>query len=100
MGKTGKKLPRFMPREASRTLLVLDERRREPLLEISDSDALAEGIDLSNPLPHEIDDAGGWKRGALAGRYLDLWDHLNAARGHGRVTKPDVDVFRFRLQPH
>ncbi|NTF18119.1 hypothetical protein G6L37_06850 [Agrobacterium rubi] len=95
MGKIGTKLPRFMPREASRASLLLLERRREPLEAIDDDAAMAEGIDLSNPLQHEQRPGGGWVPGALSNRYLDLWEHINAPRGHGRATKPLVDVFRF-----
>lgn len=97
MGRTGKKLPRFMPREASRASLVLVERCREPLEAIDDAGAIAEGIDLKDPLPHEQGADGDWLEGALSNRYLDLWDRINAPRGHGRATRPDVDVFRFSL---
>lgn len=97
MGKIGSKVPRFMPREASRVSLVLGERIREPLQAINDIGALAEGIDLSEPLAHEKGPDGDWLAGALSNRYLDLWDRINAPRGHGRDTEPDVDVFRFSL---
>ncbi len=97
MGKLGRKLPRFMPHEASRIELHLDGRRREPLAAIDDAGAMAEGIDLSNPLPHEKGPDGRWLPGALSGRYLNLWDKINAPRGHGRESEPEVDVFAFRL---
>lgn len=97
MGKTGVKLPRFMPREASRVTLALGSKGREALDAIDDIGALAEGIDLSDPLPHEKGPEGNWIPGALSNRYLDLWDRINAPRGHGQETKPEVDVFRFSL---
>jgi len=97
MGKTGNKLPRFMPREASRASLLLIERCREPLEAIDDAGAVAEGIDLSNPLPYEQGYNDDWLPGALSERYLDLWDRINAPRGHGRATQPEVDVFRLSL---
>lgn len=95
MGKLGRKLPRFMPREASRIELDLTARRREPLEAVDDSGAVAEGISLSDPLPHEIHSNGSWRMGARRERYLSLWDRINAPRGHGRLTEPEVDVFRF-----
>lgn len=97
MGKIGRKLPRFMPREASRVALVLRNRDREPLEAIDDTGATAEGIDLTHPLPNEQDSEGNWRHGALRNRYLELWDSINAPRGHGRATEPEVDVFRFSL---
>ncbi len=99
MGKLGLKLPRFMPREASRIELGLDARLREPLATVDDAGAVAEGIALSDPLPHEIHEDGSWRIGARRERYLALWDKINAPRGHGRETEPDVDVFRFGRYP-
>lgn len=95
MGKLGAKLPRFMPREASRIELGLNERLREPLVAVDDAGAVAEGVSLSDPLAHEILADGSWRMGARRERYLSLWDRINAPRGHGRLTEPEVDVFRF-----
>jgi hypothetical protein len=95
MGKLGLKLPRFMPREASRIELGLKARRREPLGAIDDAGAVAEGISLSDPLAHEVHQDGSWRSGVRRERYLALWDKINAPRGHGRDTEPEVDVFRF-----
>jgi len=97
MGKTGNKLPRFMPREASRIDLSLIDRWRERLDAITDEGAVSEGIDLMDRKPHETDAAGTWLAGALSRRYFDLWDRINATRGHGRETEPLVDALRFRL---
>jgi hypothetical protein len=96
MGKLGQKLPRFMPREASRVELMLGARLREPLSAVDDAGALAEGISLSNPVHDELNIDGSWRDGALRQRYLNLWDAINGPRGHSRETNPDVDVFRFR----
>lgn len=95
MGRLGFKLPRFMPREASRIELGLTASRREPLLAVDDADALAEGVCVSDPMPHEIQTDGSWRDGALRERYLLLWDRINEPRGHGRLTEPNVDVFAF-----
>lgn len=97
MGKLGLKLPRFMPREACRIELGLNERLREPLDAVDDAGAVAEGISLAEPLPHELLTDGTWRSGARRERYLALWDRINAPRGHGRETEPEVDVFRFGL---
>lgn len=95
MGKLGLKLPRFMPREASRIELGLKARHREPLGAIDDAGAIAEGISQSDPLAHEVHQDGSWRSGVRRERYLALWDKINAPRGHGRDTEPEVDVFRF-----
>lgn len=97
MGKLGLKLPRFMPREACRIELGLNERLREPLEAVDDAGAVAEGVSLAEPLPHEILADGSWRSGARRERYLALWDRINAPRGRGRETQPEVDVFRFNL---
>jgi hypothetical protein len=96
MGKLGLKLPRFMPREASRIDLNLSGRRREPLLHVDDAGAIAEGVSIDTPLAHEIHPSDPlWKEGALRMRYLALWDKINGPRGYGSHSNPDVDVFRF-----
>ncbi|MNU27236.1 hypothetical protein D3C71_156220 [compost metagenome] len=95
MGKLGAKLPRFMPREASRINLTLAERLREPLLAVDDAGAVAEGISLADQLPHEILADGSWRTGARRERYLSLWDKINAQRGYGCDAEPEVDVLRF-----
>jgi hypothetical protein len=84
-----------MPREASRIELDLKARCREPLGAVDDAGAVAEGISLSDPLPHEVLPDGSWRSGARRERYLALWDKINAPRGHVRDTEPDVDVLRF-----
>lgn len=96
MGVLGAKLPRFMPREACRVFLDLRAKHREPLLDVDDAGALREGVSLEAMQPHETDpQSGAWRDGALRSRYLALWDRINAPRGHGTETTPDVDVFRF-----
>nr|WP_262390046.1 hypothetical protein [Burkholderia arboris] len=83
-----------MPRWASRITLEITGVRAERLQSISESDARAEGVTIAD---HHM-------RGYCAGSYRppsirafhDLWDSLNAARGHGWDTNPWVWVVAFR----
>ncbi|KVN62741.1 hypothetical protein [Burkholderia anthina] len=83
-----------MPRWASRITLEITGVRAERLQSISESDARAEGVTIAD---HHM-------RGYCAGAYWppsirafhDLWDSLNAARGHGWDMNPWVWVVEFR----
>ncbi len=77
----------FMPRRASRITLKITSVRVERLQDISDTDALAEGITgyehgADQPLPVMC--------------YQTLWDSLNAKRGFGWNVNPWVWVLEFR----
>lgn len=73
-----------MPRWASRLTLKVTARRIERLQAISDADAIAEGIDLSNPVAGtEVDIDGNWWPGAAKRRYLRLWDRINGDGSSG-----------------
>ncbi len=94
-GTTGATVPAIhMPRWASRITLEITGVRAERLQNISESDARDEGVTIAD---HHM-------RGYCAGAYLppgirafhDLWDSLNAARGHGWDTNPWVWVVEFR----
>jgi hypothetical protein len=94
-GQTGATVPAIhMPRWASRITLEITSVRAERLQNISESDARDEGVTIAD---HHM-------RGYCAGAYLppsirafhDLWDSLNAARGHGWDTNPWVWVVEFR----
>nr|WP_249181773.1 hypothetical protein [Burkholderia dolosa] len=84
----------FMPRAAARTLLEVTGVRVERLQRISEPDARAEGVTIEE---HHM-------RGYCAGAYRppsirafhDLWDSLNAARGHGWDVNPWVWVVEFK----
>lgn len=90
----------FMPRGASRITLEVTGVRVERLQEISEADAIAEGVRLH-------DDRSGWvneceidgKRHFGAGAvelYRKLWDSLNTIRGYNWDTNPFVWVVSFR----
>lgn len=89
-----------MPRCASRITLEIINIRIEQLQEISDSDALAEGVPvnesaISVPLSGEFDE----KETIPRALYRDLWDSINAKRGFGWDVNPWVWVIEFkRLQ--
>ncbi|UEP49609.1 hypothetical protein LMA00_07635 [Burkholderia ambifaria] len=94
-GQKGATVPAIhMPRWASRITLEITGVRVERLQTISESDARAEGVTIAD---HHL-------RGYCAGAYRppsirafhDLWDSLNAARGHGWDANPWVWAISFR----
>jgi hypothetical protein len=117
----------FMPRQASRILLEVEQVRLEPLQAISFDDCMAEGI-ISTPFwggdvdfkaieaypqrpkfipptPNYQDDGidQGWMDYAR-GVYAKLWDSINAGRGHPWDSNPWVwavtfHVLEFRGKP-
>jgi len=87
----------FMPRAASRITLEITGVRTERLQNISEDDAIAEGID--GPMC-----AGAVGRApsratllpAAVHGYAHLWESLNGARGYGWDTNPWVWVIEFK----
>ena len=79
----------FMPRWASRILLEITEVRAERLQEITEEDAVAEGVKSYYTLPS----------GETTARYhfSVLWDSLNAKCGYGWDKNPWVWVISFKL---
>ena len=82
----------FMPRWASRLTLEITEVRVEWLQDISEDDAIAEGVDAI-PL------AAVPRHGTLSRRvdFMQLWDKLNAKRGYGWDANPWVWVIGFTV---
>lgn len=75
----------FMPRWASRITLQITAVRVERVQDISDKDALAEGVDRTNTsIP-----------GYARTRFQKLWDSINAQRGHSWESNPFVWVIEF-----
>ena len=74
-----------MPRWASRITLEITEVRAERVQEITNNDAIAEGISCMNEIP------------AIAfGHY---WDSLNTKRGLSWESRPWVWVIKFERMP-
>ncbi|MCP4902985.1 MAG: hypothetical protein GY906_38975 [bacterium] len=102
--KTGKVSRRWrpsihMPRWASRITLEITDVRVERVQEISENDAVAEGIQKRGRYwdggPHPV--KGGPKCFPLPrAAFKDLWDSINAKRGYGWHTNPWVWVIEFR----
>lgn len=76
-----------MKREACRLVLEVVAVRVERLQEISERDAIAEGV---HHQPHGLTADGGRIL------YRQLWNHLNAKRGLGWLENPWVWVIEFR----
>lgn len=96
-----------MPRWASRLTLEITDVRVERLQDITEEDALAEGIAevgrcqkyvLHLPRYHwnPLEPCDGDTYDAPSMAFSDLWDSINAKRGHGWDTNPFVWVVTFK----
>lgn len=94
-----------MPRWASRLTIDLTQVRVERLQDVSNTDAIAEGIRADMPeavgnrgMPHSspITFNEGRDYTAVAA-YRRLWDSLNAKRGYGWDTNPWVVALTFNV---
>ena len=72
--------PMFMPREASRITLQITDIRVERVQDITEEDAIAEGVESFNTVAS----------------YSYLWDSLNAKRGYPWENNPWVWVISFK----
>lgn len=79
----------FMPRWASRITLDVVEVRREPLQDIDEADARAEGLEASK-------DAAGDVWTTARERFIDLWDEINDKPGKRWCCNPHVYVVTFK----
>lgn len=76
----------FMPRWASRVALEITNIRVEQVQDITDSDAIQEGVDRTNTsIP-----------GYAVQRFKALWDSINKKRGYGWDKNPWVWGVEFR----
>ena len=79
------KSPLYMPREASRITLEVTGLRAERLQDISNDDAIAEGVSTSEDLPAWV-------------FFKDLWQSINgSAKGKTWYDNPWVWVISFRV---
>jgi hypothetical protein len=79
-----------IPRWASRILLEVTDIRVERVQDISEGDAIAEGVEKAH-----LDHLGqSWK--TLRRGFEALWDSINAKRGYGWSQNPWVWVIGFR----
>lgn len=85
---------RFMPKWATRIWLEITGLRKELLQEISLEDIYAEGLGIASDLANEYDEQA--KRILLYEQWQRLWDSLNAKRGYGWDTNPEVLVVEFK----
>lgn len=83
--------PLFMPRWASRLILEITNVRVERLQEITEEDAIKEGIDIQKPYP----EVGGQ---ANVYSFSKLWDSLNGKK-HPWSSNPFVWIIEFKRLP-
>jgi hypothetical protein len=83
----------FMPKAACRIHLLIKSIRHEALQDVSETDAIAEGIE---PM------LGGWRDYQGDGSFADpresfksLWDSINDERGFGWDANPNVIAVEF-----
>lgn len=108
IGLKGKLRPGMhMPRWASRLTLTVTDVRVQRLQEISEADAIAEGLERN--LDGDADDRGccivteqyrgadflPWLRDPIEA-FSDLWDQINVSRGYGWDANPWVAAYTFR----
>ena len=92
----------FMPRPLSRRVLEVTEVRLEKLLDITDGDAVAEGIThwAKSLPPAKFEQlhrkAGFWPAPSARQSYLVLWDLINAKRGYPASGNPWVWAISWR----
>lgn len=92
----------FMPRWASRLTLIVTDVRVQRLHQISEADAIAEGIEYDRETNGywgaEGQGVGGATRQYVFAKsaFMDIWDSLNAARGYGWEANPWVVAVTFR----
>jgi hypothetical protein len=99
--KNGWQSPYFMPCEAARIFLRATNVRVEMVQDITELDALKEGV-MGVPCSHAGCGVNGCEDCMNSGwieppqvEFMDLWDSINAKRGYGWDTNPWVYVYEF-----
>lgn len=92
------KFPLFMPAWASRLYIELTNVRVERVQDISEEDAIAEGVPPWKPKTKEIEQF--MQRPSYRNSYHELWDKLNAKRGYPWSLNPWVWVPEFKVVDH
>jgi hypothetical protein len=88
-----------MPKWAARIWLEVTAVRKERLQDISEKDAKAEGVDVD--VYDEIIGEGRIKENPTwIAPFIKLWDLINAKRGYGWDTNPEVHVIEFKIINH
>ena len=89
-----------MPKDAARIWLEITDIRVERVQEITEQDAIAEGIEFRNGYwmggLHEVKGTHKCRPFARAA-FIDLWDSINEKRGYGWSANPWVWVVEFRV---
>jgi hypothetical protein len=86
----------FMPREACRFMLDITDVRVERLWDITESDAISEGVQpIDNP-DYDEDDPCDDEPESYVAAFRELWDELNQVRGYGWDANPWVWVIEFK----
>lgn len=86
----------FMPLWACRERLLLKAVRAERVQDASDEDIVAEGIDIGKePYPVDMPECRDFDVD-FAVAFREVWDSINAKRGHGWERNDLVWVLRFR----
>jgi hypothetical protein len=80
-----------MPRWASRITLIVTDVRVQRLQDISEADAKAEGVE---PVDYLDGNTGFGKNYVIP--FRELWDSLNAKRGHSWDSNPWVAAYSFK----
>lgn len=88
------KSPLFMPRWASRITLEIESVRVERLQDISEEDAMAEGVVHRNSCWYATDDPKALPWMTASGAYINLWESINGAGSWD--ANPWVWVIQFR----
>lgn len=81
---------RFMPRKASRLTLEITDVRVQRAHDISDTDAIAEGVG------HGIDPSYQWIQGRAVNKFQSLWDCING-KSHPWASNPWVWAMTFKM---